>query len=381
MNIGLFTDTYPPQINGVATSVFMLQKELTQRGHRVYVFTTSDPHADTTPLNVIRLPSIPFAFLPSHRVAIMYSPKLLRRIKSLQLDIVHSHTEFPLGFLGSLVAKMYGIPRVHTYHTMYEDYVHYIFNGKLLSPNAAKRFSRMFCNRAHLMIAPTAKTRNYLQEIGVTRPIETIPTGIDFSTMAPGNYSAETLAATRAQYGIAPSDPVVVSIGRVAREKSLDVLVAAMPKVLAVLPNAKLLIVGGGPVQADLAQQAAALGITDAVLFAGPQPWETIGKFYQLGNLFATASTSETQGLTYIEAMAAQVPVAVKNDPCFVERIVHGQTGFVFDGQHDVAEVLLHALTSPEAVKRVVANGLEVIEPLSARAYAGSVERAYCSLL
>ena len=121
MNIGIFTDTYYPQINGVVTSTCMLKEQLEKRGHRVYIFTAADPNAKEKLPRVFRLPSMPFFFQPSYRAAYMYSPKLLLSLKKLKLDIVHTQTEFSLGLFGKAVAEIYRLPLVHTYHTMYED--------------------------------------------------------------------------------------------------------------------------------------------------------------------------------------------------------------------------------------------------------------------
>ena len=377
MNIGIFTDTYHPQINGVVTSIRMLEKELTKLGHRPFIFTTTDPNATPVNSNVFRLPSMPLTFLPTHRVAILYSPALMFKMKSLRLDIIHTHTEFPLGIFGKLMSEIYRIPMVHTFHTMYEDYVHYVLNGYLITPKMAQRFSRVFCNRANVVIAPVDKTHKYLKEIGVNRLIKTIPTGLDFTPFAIENFSQGELARTKMELGIGLDDPVIISIGRVAKEKSLDVLISIMPRLLERLPETKLVIVGDGPQKAELQQMANFLGISRSVIFTGARPWDTIGKYYQLGHVFATASTSETQGLTYIEAMASKVPVVVKKDPSFEGLIKHGETGFIFENTQDAADVLYYALVNREQAAKTAERGFEVIQPLSARQYALNVEKVY----
>ncbi len=248
MNIGLFTDMYTPQISGVVTSACMLEQELTKLGHKVFVFTTTDPGAKNSSPRVFRLPSVPLFFLKdSHRMNFFYPPKIILGVKKLKLDVVHTYTEFGLGFFGKLISKVYGIPMVHTYHTMYEDYVHYVANGHLISRKGAQRFSRVFCNRAQVVIAPVEKTRAYLHSIGVKRPITVIPTGLDFSAFDPSQIKDSALKQIRGDLGLAEDDLVVGVIGRIAKEKSADVLVGAMPELLEQVPKAKLLIVGDGP--------------------------------------------------------------------------------------------------------------------------------------
>lgn len=380
MNIGLFTDTYYPQINGVVTSVKMLETQLRAMGHQVFIFTANDPLAPRHADNVFRLPSMPLTFLPNHRVAIMYSPKLMLNMKKLRLDIVHTHTEFPLGIFGKLVSEIYRIPMIHTYHTMYEDYVHYILNGNLITPKLAKRFSRVSCNRAKVVIAPADKTYNYLRGIGVKRPIKTIPTGIDFSPFCPENISASEIARTKSEIGLNLTDPVIISIGRLAKEKSLDVLINMMPEVLKSVPNAKLVIIGDGPFKSCLKELALSLGVQNSVLFPGARPWEAIGKYYRIGDVFATASTSETQGLTYIEAMAAKVPVAVRKDPSFEGVIKHGETGYVFDKPQDAAAVIIKALNNRAEALYMADKGYEAIQHLSAKHFGNNIKNVYMAV-
>ena len=378
MNIGLFTDMYYPRISGVVTSAQMLEKQLTKLGHKVYIFTTTDPEAPAFESKVFRLPSIPLFFLKeTHRMAFFYPPQLILKARKLKLDVIHTYTEFSLGFLGKLLSKLYKIPMVHTYHTMYEDYVHYIANGRLISKKGAQRYSRVFCNRANMIIAPTDTTSAYLRSIGVKKPVYTIPTGLDFAPFDPSNFSVKELAKTRAEVGLKPDDAVISVIGRVAKEKSLDVLVGMMPKLLSMVPNAKLLIVGDGPARKNLEHQAHKLGVSDVVIFAGLKPWADIGKYYVIGDVFATASTSETQGLTYLEAMAARVPVVIKKDPAFLGIVKHGETGFVFEEDQDAADTVAYVLKHPDIAKRTALNAFTAAQPLSAEVFGLEMEAVY----
>ena len=191
MNIGIFSDTFFPQLNGVATSIRTLATALEERGHNVYIFTPTDPRtndADAEP-NVFRLPSVPFVFVQNYRAAVLCPPSLRRKIDELQLDIIHTQTEFSMGMLGKLFSATRGIPMVQTYHTMYEDYVHYIGGGRIISQDMARDGSRIFCNAAMGVIAPTRKTEQLLTSYGVTKPISIIPTGINRHPMVSQSQS------------------------------------------------------------------------------------------------------------------------------------------------------------------------------------------------
>ena len=381
MNIGLFTDMYFPRISGVVTSAQILEKQLTKLGHKVYIFTTADPAAPRFESRVYRLPSVPLFFLKdTHRMAFFYPPRLIYKVKKLKLDVVHTYTEFTLGFFGKLMSSMFSVPMVHTYHTMYEDYTHYVANGKLLTKDFAKKFSRVFCNRANVVIAPSEHTADYLNKIGVKRPIYTIPTGLEFSTFNPTGYSAAELRRARVELGIDPQDKVVAVIGRVAKEKSIDVLINAMQEVVKSVPNCKLLIVGDGPAKEDLVRMASELGILRSVVFAGIKPWSEIGKYYCLSDCFATASTTETQGLTYIEAMAARLPVVVKKDRPFEKLVRDGETGYIFEHDTEAGGKIIKALTMPKQSSRIALNAYTAVQPLSAEVFGLELERVYMGI-
>ena len=381
MNIGIFTDTYYPQINGVVTSVSTLRSELQKRGHKVFLFTARDPATSEKEPNIFRLPSLPFVFSPAHRATYMYPPKLLMRMRTLELDVIHTHTEFSLGLLGKIVSEYLDKPQVHTYHTMYEEYTHYLANGHLVSRNMARKFSRFFCNRAHTVIAPVHSTRERLIQYGVTRPIEVIPTGINFHPFSKENFTREETAALKKSLGINPDCPVVVNIGRVAKEKNIPALINAMPKLLERLPNAKLVIVGNGPIIGEMTALAVNLGVNSSVLFAGGKPLSEIGRYYQLGDAFATASTSETQGLTYYEAMASGVPVVAKRDTSIATTLVDGFNSYLFDKDSQLSDTLYKSLTNKSANEQLTRNAYETITPLSSAKFGESVEKLYESMI
>ena len=375
MNIGIFTDSYFPQISGVVTSIRTLEKELNKIGHKVYIFTTTDPNAKESLPRVFRLPSMPFIFLPTLRMALAYPPKLLIKIKSLKLDVIHTQTEFPIGIFGKVVSEFIRVPLVHTYHTMYEDYVHYVARGHLVTPKMARQYSRIFCNRANTVIAPTEKTRDFLLSYGVVRPIEIVPTGVDITPFTRWNKS-DGLEA-RKELGISESDPVVISVGRVAKEKSIDVVIKQFARLIEKLPNAKLVIVGAGPYVQTLMDLAGELGVRESVIFAGPRPWDSIGKYYQLGDVFVTASMTETQGLTHIEAMASKVSVVTKIDKSFEGVLIDGKTGYGFANDGDAADVMYEALTNKKKSAEMAEAAFERAMSLSSARFGKSVEDIY----
>lgn len=383
MKIGIFTDTYAPEINGVVTSTVMLRDELRRRGHRVFVFTTSNPEVKSKEPFIFRLPSVPLLVLPSRRVGAFYNPRLAEMIRQTGLDIIHTQTEFSLGMFGWGMAHSLGVAHVHTYHTIYEDYTHYISRGLFdgQTKKAVRAFTRRYCNECRRVLVPSEKTLHLLREYGVNRPIDIVPTGIDTDRFAAAQFDRAEIAAMRAKLGIGEADPVLMSIGRISKEKNIQMVMRGIPDFLRAHPNAWFVLVGGGPYAEDLRAIAREEGIERRVIFVGEKPWGEIGKYYQMGDAFISASTSETQGLTYIEAMCSSLPVVAKVDPCIAGLVEDGVSGFLFERQEQIPKVLEKAFFDPALRAQVIDGALKKAQANSVRAFGDRVEAAYQAAL
>lgn len=381
MNIGIFSDTYTPQVNGVVSSILTLEKKLREQGHNVYIFTISHPLAEGDSPYVYRMASVPFIFLKDHRVGIVYSNKAVKKIKRLKLNLILSQTEFSMGIFARMMAKKLDIPIIHTYHTVYEDYMHYISKGIDFSPRIARKYSKSFCNHVDGVVAPTKKTEKLLRSYGVQKPIRIIPTGIDFTPFNPTTYRNEEIVQLKKVFHIPQNDPIILFVGRVAKEKSIDVLIQAMPLVLQKLPSAKLVIVGDGPSRLELEELAQKLNVRDSVIFTGMQPWQTIGRMYQLGDVFVSASVTETQGLTFAEAMAAALPVIAMEDESITGFVRDGYNGRLFHNVEELANALCEVLGDDFYRKELSNNALHSITPLSAETFGLNAETFYKEIL
>lgn len=211
MNIGIFTDTYFPQVSGVATSIKTLRDELIAQGHHVYIFTTTDPKAkhDDVENGIYRFASIPFVSFSDRRIAVRGVFRAIKLAKKFQLDIVHNQTEFALGVMGKTVAKHLHIPCLHTYHTMYQDYLHYIANGHILKPNDVARLAHLYLKNISGIIAPSDRVLDTLTSYHVESPIRVIPTGINLRVYSKRD-SAEEIANLRAKLGYGEETPVLL---------------------------------------------------------------------------------------------------------------------------------------------------------------------------
>ncbi len=379
MRIGLFTDTYYPEINGVAASVFLLKQELEKRGHEVYVFTTTLPEAPKNEERVFRVPSLRCKFISERRVGMFYQHKLDSIIRSLHLDIIHTHTEFPLGIFGRIVARELKIPTIHTYHTIYEDYTHYIMPIHILEKGVkvfARRYTKFFCNHGGHVIVPTDKVKHLLERYQVTTKISVVPTGIDLSKFERDRFGEELISEKRAEVGLDGTEKVILYVGRIAQEKNIGELIKMLPPFFEKHRDAKFLLVGDGPATEGLKRLAEEERISGDLIFAGAKPWDEIGAYYAIGDVFVSASQSETQGLTYIEAMAAGLPVVAKRDDCLHNVLRSGENGFAFESQDGFLSGLEHVLYG-ENTELYRENAKKAARPYSKEAFAEQIEKVY----
>ena len=302
MNIGLFTDTYFPQLSGVATSIQTLKNALEKNGHSVFIFTTTDPHLGkgTIEPNVFRVSSVPFVSFTDRRIAFRGLFQATKIAKEVKLDIVHTQTEFSMGMIGKYVAHSLGIPAIHTYHTMYEDYLHYVLNGHLLKPYHVKQFTKAYLHNMDGVVAASERVKETLTRYGVTIPMRIIPTGVDLTAI-----NENPRRDVSKELGIDSNEKVILTLSRVAAEKKIDQILDVLPTVLEIEPNVKFVIAGDGPDVQPLKDQVARLSLEDYVIFAGSVEHSDVGNYYRMADLFVSASDTETQGLTYIEALAA----------------------------------------------------------------------------
>ena len=230
------------------------------------------------------------------------------------------------------------------------------------------------------MIAPSDKIKDYLRSINIDSMVDVIPTGIEFSRFDPIKEDPERTAKLKKKFRIAPDDYVILSLGRVAKEKSIDLVLRGYRKFLDQNPKkkTKLVIVGWGPAEDELHELAGQLKLNDNVIFAGKcDPSET-QDYYRLGNCFVSASLTETQGLTYMEAMAAHLIVLARYDDNLAHTIEEGETGYFFFSEDDLADKL-HTVISLDNAKRkkIESAAIKAIDPYSMDKFYENVYEVY----
>ena len=378
MRIGLFTDTYYPEINGVATSCLMLRRELLDMGHEVCVFAPRcRGWREHRAPGVYYLASAPLLLLRDRNIAVP-TPEILARLRRLRLDVAHTHSEFVMGMLGHHAARRLPCALVHTYHTAWEDYTYYLTHGHgdAAARSFARRYSRWWCNRFDRVIAPTGKTRDLLRAYGVSAPIDIIPSGMDIGRFAPDRHSRAERESLREACGVRPGERVLLYLGRMAREKNLEEVLRAFALARPRLPDVRFVLIGEGPMREELPARAEALGVADAVSVVGPKPWEEIDRWYAVGDVFCSASHSETQGLTYVEAMASGLCVCAEEDPCLAGVIEDGVTGILSaPGAEALSRALLRAFGAEG--RETASRAAAAAQAFGARRFAERVEETY----
>ncbi|NPV26629.1 MAG: glycosyltransferase family 4 protein [Firmicutes bacterium] len=324
MNIGVFSDSYRPYVSGVVTSIETFTQELNSLGHSVYIFAPRYPNYVETNPNIFRFLSVRPPTNPDFSLAVPISPRLGYTIKRLQLDIIHVHSPFLLGRLGARYARRYRIPLVFTYHTLYDQYVHYVPFGQRLTRDLMVHWSRHFCNQCDLVITPSSKVKELLRQYGVKVPIKVLPTGINVDKFATGDS-----VWVRQRYHLNPKTKILLFVGRLGKEKNVDFLLYAYRQVVDHFPDSVLLIVARGPEEQAMRDLARELGLGERVIFTGFLQGNELVNCYHGADLFVFPSVTETQGLVLVEAMAARLPVVAINAFGVADMVSHGLDGLL----------------------------------------------------
>lgn len=382
MRIGIFTDTYPPYINGVSTSIKMLEKALKKKGHQVFIVTVNPDNMKykyEENGRIIRIPGIPTGIY-DYRLTGIYPIRVLKKIKNWNLDVIHSHTEFGVGTFARLVAKQYNIPLVHTYHTMYEDYVYYITHGYFDGPSKklTEYFTKFYCDKtATELIVPSKKTYDlFKNKYKVDRNVHIVPTGIDVERFYKEKLNKRELVDLRKKLGIKEDEIVINYVGRLAKEKSVETLLESQQSLIKKY-KCRLLIVGSGPDLEHFKNMSKKLGIEKNVIFTGAVPWEKVPNYYGISDIFATASVTETQGLTVIEAMAAGLPVVCANDEAFRDVVIDGLNGKIFKTKRQYKKCIESLLKNNDELKVMSKQARITADSHSLKYYAEQILDVY----
>ena len=346
MNIAFFTDTYLPDKNGVATSVSQLKSELEAMGHNIYIYTVKHADQKENEFRIMRWPSVTvMRNVPESRIAFTNPATIAAYLIRDQVDIVHTHSEFSLGLTGRFVSKMLNIPHVHTVHTMWADYRHYILNGRMLSNRQIGSLFRAFVRPCTAIVAPSNKAFFYLKSIGI-HPYH-VNNGLSIEEFI-NRCSSEKQQAIKEKLGLTSEDFTILFVGRISDEKRVlelyDVISAAMKQ----QNNIKAIFIGRGDKAGVIEEKIKKNNQEGRFILTGTMPYEEIANYYAVCQAYCTVSTSEVQPMTVIEAMTMALPIVVHRDHAFDNLIEHGKNGYIGENDDEVRDYLIQLAANPE---------------------------------
>lgn len=377
LNIAVFTDSYKPYVSGVVNSIDTFHREMHRLGHKYFIFAPGYPgYADSEP-GVFRFRSVKAPTNPDFRLAIPLSPSVTGLLKKLQVDVVHTHSPFLMGGLGARSAHRLGLPLVFTYHTLYEEYVHYSPIARGLAKRLMRKISRDYCNKCDAVVTPTQVIRDLLVRYGVRTEIAVNPTGIDLTTYE--NLDRNWL---RLKYGIPAEHRILLFVGRLGEEKNVRFLLRSFARVADADPKTTLVLVGGGPLREELERQAQNAGLASRVVFTGPMLPSVMPRAYAGGDIFVFASMTDTQGMVITEAMAAGLPVVAVRAYGAANVIDDGINGLLTSNDEtEFAEAMALLLTDTTLLNRLAARTREKAEEMSSTRCAKRLEQVYQSAI
>ena len=383
MRIALFTETYLPHINGVVTHVKILRDGLLQQGHEVLVVTADyQTRHHYIQDGILHCPAIKSKRFYGYGVASPFSRRRLKLVQDFHPDIIHIHNDFGIGLSGIFAAKQLHVPLVYTLHTMYDDYLYYVAPRHLL--RAAKKVShdyfRLLGNAATELTGPSPKCQEYFQQIGVKKDVNVIPNAVELDDFSPDRISAENKAAFRRRYQIPDDVMIACFVGRLGHEKSVDVLLDYWARTITPEDKIMLCIIGGGPVQEKLEQQAKDLGIGSMVVFTGAVPHDQMPPYYASCDVYVTASLSDTNSISMLEGMATGLPVLRRYDALNenVDQVRDGVNGYIFNSPEEMAAELRRIKNlSPEQLSILKASVIESVKRSGAEALANYTYNVY----
>ena len=384
MRIAIFTETYLPQINGVVTHIKILKEGLEALGHTVLIVTAdSKAHTHYLKDNVLHCPAHNLKRIYNLDLASPVSRTRLKYLREFRPDIIHVHNEFSIGLSGMAIAKILKVPLVYTLHTMYDDYIYYIAPKPLipLTKKLSHRYFRMFPQNAAVVTGPSKKCQEYTYEIGSDQKVEVIPNPVELDAFAPQTSTPQQRAQIREQYHIPQDATVACFVGRLGREKSVDVLLRFWAQEMKPQDNMRLLIIGDGPEKEPLEQLAQQLGITDTVVFTGKVLHPDLPPYVHTCDIYVTASLSDTNSISMLEGMAGGLPVLQLYDELNADQVTDGVNGYMFRDAAEMGQRLRQIRDmEPEELQKLKTSVIQSVKNSGAQTLANYIQTIYYNI-
>ncbi|MEK7647256.1 MAG: glycosyltransferase [Patescibacteria group bacterium] len=335
MKIAIFSDTFPPQINGVSNVVYRSSIALARRGHDVRIFTVGCSEKDNPKIlfadapggraSVVFLPSIPFWGYSGERITLPLG-FAMNKIRKFRPDVIHTHTPFGVGWEAVFAAKMLKIPLFGTHHTFYDHYLKLIHLDYNLVKIFSWRYTVAYYNRCDVILSPSQSLAEVLKSYGVVRSLKILPNSINTDFFHP---IVDGALQKKSKNTSTIAGQTLIYIGRVSYEKSIDIIIRALAAALQNLSHLQLIIVGDGPARIDLEKLTRDLGVETNVRFLGFCRGSDLLEVLWRGDIFLTASKSENMPISILEAMAAGLPIIGVDALGVPEIVKDGLNGFI----------------------------------------------------
>lgn len=376
LRIGLFTDTYAPQVNGVSVSLQLISKGLREAGHQVTIFAPRFPGYHDDQPSVFRVPSLKYLNKPPIYVAVLGTPRTTWSLTRKQFDVLHAHSPLTIGVLAYFTASTKNLPLIYTYHTSITDYTHYlkVIGGTGLIRRAARWFSTTTTNLGDQVVVPSPKFMRLLLEQKVRKPIHIIPNGIDLSHFK----QAKSPGSLRARLGIKPDAPLLLSVGRIDPEKRLDFLIDAFVLLADKFPQARLVFAGDGGARKHLEEKAASTRVQERIHFLGMVDRTGLPDVLHDATVFLSASTTEVHPISVIEAIASGLPIVAVQDEAFEGMVQEGENGHMTPlDVNAFGQAISNLLTDPAKLERFGKRSLELSRKFSIEGQVQALENLY----
>lgn len=384
MRIALFTETYLPYINGVVTHVKILKEGLEALGHEVLIVT-----ADKNTIHhyiedgILHCPAACAKKFYDYSISSPISSSRLRLIRQFDPDIIHIHNEFGIGISGVKAAKRLNVPLIYTIHTMYDDYLYYIAPRPFIPAvkKATHKYLRYLTSRADALTGPSEKCNDFVKRAGVTKHVTVIPNAVELDAFNPNNVSEKLKNEFREKYNIPKDVMITCFVGRLGKEKSVDILLDYWAKEITEDEKIHLVVIGDGPCKEELEEQAKKLGISNMVTFLGKVMHDKLPAYYASCDLYITASLSDTNSISMLEGMATGLPVLQRYDEVNKDQVVEGKNGYTFNSPKEMADCLrMIKAKSPEELSELKASVIESVKQSGSIALANRLLEVYKSV-
>ncbi|MBQ4011331.1 MAG: glycosyltransferase [Erysipelotrichales bacterium] len=344
MNIAIFTETYYPFISGVVTHIETLKNGLEKNGHNVLIVTLNpDIPENYIEEGILHSPAHPLKGIYGYGVANPWSRKRFEMVRDFHPDLIHIHTEFSLGIAGLHYAKKLHVPVVYTLHTMYDDYLGYITPGKrterMIRP-LAHFYERKFAGKTTEIIGPSKKIEEFMRRCHVHKAVNLIPNTVNLDAFREENVDPEKVLSLRKELGISEEDVSLCFVGRLGKEKSVDVLIDFFAENFRNDPKYRLFLIGKGPEEEELADQIRSLGMENQIRLLGYIEHDDLPPYYHAFDLYATASTSEMNSISMLEAMASGLYILQRLDVYNRDQIESGVNGDIFETSEEFGKLV-----------------------------------------